>query len=60
MLKACGLREMTSSELQIYGGANGAIADMFEKIRNIIDFLGDYLPKLLNGIKDGFLGKSIS
>ena len=52
-----GLRAMTSSELQLRGGADKNIwANILEKIRNLIDTIVDYLPNLLKGFKDGFLG----
>jgi len=51
-----GWRELNSSELQLYGGGNGTFAKIMEKIRNLIDTLMDYLPNLLKGLKDGFLG----
>lgn len=61
MMKEWGLCEMNSSELLLRGGAEkkSAFASFFEKIRNLIDFLGDYLPSLINGLKDGFLGSSL-
>lgn len=59
MMKAWGYREITSSELQVRGGADSAFSKAFEKVRNIIDFIGDYLPKLLAGVKDGFMGKNL-
>ena len=52
-----GLRAMTSSELQLRGGAEKKLlATILEKIRNLIDTIMDYLPNLLKGFKDGFLG----
>ena len=52
-----GLRELTSSELQLRGGADKSkLATILEKIRNLLDTIMDYLPNLLKGIKDGFLG----
>ena len=53
-----GLRELHSSELQVWGG--GIFATIFEKIRNLIDTFADYLPNFLKGLKDGFLGKDMS
>ncbi len=53
-LKALGLREMTSMELQSAGGTTLSAASLFEKVRAIINFIGDYLPKLLKGILDGW------
>lgn len=52
-----GLRELHSSELLMRGGGSGVFANIFEKIRNLIDTIADYLPNFLRGIKDGFLGK---
>ena len=57
MMYGRGLRELNSSELQIRGGGSGVFANIFEKIRNLIDTIADYLPNFLRGIKDGFLGK---
>lgn len=54
-----GLRELDSSELQMRGGASkSTFATIFEKIRNLIDTIADYLPNLLKGLKDGFLGST--
>ena len=59
MMLGRGLRELHSSELQMRGGAaSGFFATIFEKIRNLIDTIADYLPNFLKGIKDGFLGKN--
>ena len=56
-----GLRELHSSELLMRGGADKSmIASIFEKIRNLIDTIADYLPNLLKGLKDGFLGNKLS
>ena len=56
-----GLRELRSSELLMRGGADKSmIASIFEKIRNLIDTIADYLPNLLKGLKDGFLGNKLS
>lgn len=59
MMLGRGLRELHSSELQLRGGATKSVfATLFEKFRNLIDTIADYLPNLVNGIKDGFTGKS--
>ena len=55
-----GLRELHSSELLMRGGGSGVFATIFEKIRNLIDTIADYLPNFLKGVKDGFLGKDLS
>ena len=55
-----GLRELTSSELQMRGGTGkSTFAAIFEKIRNLIDTIADYLPNLLQGFKDGILGNDM-
>ena len=54
-----GLRGLHSSELQIRGGGN-IFTTIFEKVRNLIDTIADYLPNFLKGFKDGFLGKDFS
>lgn len=57
LMNEWGLRAMTSSELQLRGGAEKKLlATILEKIRNLIDTIMDYLPNLLKGFKDGFLG----
>lgn len=62
-MRKWGLCEVTdSSELQIMGGAaasDSIFTKIFEKFRNLVDFLSDYIPKLLEGFKDGLLGKSL-
>jgi len=59
MLYGRGWRELTSSELQTRGGGDKKFfAEIFEKIRNLIDTIADYLPNFLKGLKDGFLGTS--
>jgi len=55
MMIGRGLRGLHSSELQVRGG-DGVFANIFEKIRNLIDTIADYLPSFLKGIKDGFFG----
>ena len=55
-MKERGWRELDSSELQLHGGGDGTIAKIFEKIRNLIDTIMDYLPNFFKGFKDGFLG----
>ena len=59
MMNGRGLRELHSSELQIRGGT-GFFSTLVEKIRNLIDTLVDYLPNLMKGIKDGFLGNDMA
>ena len=57
LMNEWGLRAMTSSELQLRGGAEKKLlATILEKIRNLIDTIMDYLPNLLKGFRDGFLG----
>ena len=57
LMNEWGLRAMTSSELQLRGGAEKKLlATILEKIRNLLDTIMDYLPNLLKGFKDGFLG----
>lgn len=60
MMYERGLRELHSSELQVRGGSSGVFTAIFEKIRNLIDTIADYLPNFLKGLKDGFFGKSNS
>lgn len=54
MLKDSGLLEMTSSELCLRGGASKALETIFTKVRYVINFIADYVPKFLKGISDGF------
>lgn len=55
-LREIGLAGLDSSELTIFGGA-AAKENLGTKIINIVrlvvDFLDDYVPQLLNGIRDG-------
>ena len=53
MLKDSGLLEMTSSELYLRGGASKALETIFTKIKYVVNFIADYVPKFLQGIVDG-------
>ena len=59
-MKERGWRELDSSELQLYGGGNGTLAKIMEKVRNLIDTIMDYLPNFFKGFKDGLLGNGMS
>ena len=54
----CGtaLEGLTSSELCICGGvaAEFDLGGIVAIIRKVIDFLDDYIPQLIKGLKDGF------
>ncbi len=52
--KARGWSEVHSSELLIRGGSS-VWSDIFGKVKSVINFLADYIPKLISGIMDGFL-----
>lgn len=56
--RICGLalEGLNSSELCICGGiaAEFSLGGILAIIRKVIDFLDDYVPHLLKGIKDGF------
>ena len=54
MLKDSGLLEMTSSELYLRGGASKSLETIFTKIKYVINFIADYVPKFLKGLSDGF------
>ena len=45
---------MHSSELILRGGASGIWADVFTKAKSLINFIADYIPKLVKGFVDGF------
>lgn len=38
----------------IRGGSN-VWSDIFGKVKSVINFLADYIPKLISGILDGFM-----
>lgn len=54
LLLETGLREMDSSELILRGGASGIWTDVFTKAKSLINFIADYIPKLVKGFIDGF------
>ena len=54
LLLETGWREMDSSELILRGGASGVWADVFAKAKSLINFIADYIPKLVRGFLDGF------
>lgn len=50
-----GLREMDSSELCLRGGASSSLlGEIFTKAKSIINFIADYIPKLVKGFIEGF------
>lgn len=53
-MKDSGLLEMTSSELQIRGGASSALENIFSKVKAVVNFIADYVPKFLKGFAAGF------
>ena len=58
-MKGLGFGEITSSELQIRGGASPLWQKIVDKVRNMIDFISDYIPKLFEGFRDGFEAKPL-
>ena len=54
LLLETGWREMDSSELILRGGASGIWADVFAKAKSLINFIADYIPKLVKGFLEGF------
>ena len=57
-LKELRLAEVTSSGLLVRGGASVA-SDIMSKIKSFINFLADYVPKLIEGFKAGFTKKEM-
>lgn len=49
-----GLMEMDSSELLLRGGTSAALESAFTKAKNLINFIADYVPKILKGFVAGF------
>lgn len=47
---------LNSSELLICGGvaAQLNLSDLISIIRKIMEFLDDYIPQLIRGLKDGY------
>ncbi len=50
-----GLLEMDSSELQIRGGSS--FDTIVTKVKYVINFIADYIPKVIKGFADGFAVK---
>lgn len=46
--------EMTSSELQIRGGASSTLDTIFSKVKAVVNFIADYVPKFIKGFAVGF------
>lgn len=42
------------------GVTKNIFTTVFEKIRNMIDTIADYLPSFLKGLKDGFFGNDLA
>lgn len=56
-MKAMGFERLDSSELYARGGISAEdVLNVVAKVRLLIDFIGDYIPKLIKGIRDGFKG----
>lgn len=56
-MKALGFERLNSSDLQTRGGITADdVLSLFAKVRLLIDFIGDYIPKLIKGIRDGLSG----
>lgn len=53
-MKGSGLLEMTSSELQVRGGASPTLENIFTKVKNIVNFIADYVPKFVKGFVSGY------
>ncbi len=51
-----GLLEMNSSELLLRGGASASstFETIVTKVKNVINFIADYVPKLVKGFLDGY------
>lgn len=59
-MKGLGFGDLDSSELRILGGASSPLwQKIIDKVRNMIDFISDYIPKLLQGFRDGFEAKPL-
>ena len=54
LLLETGLREMHSSELVLRGGASSLLNEIFTKAKALINFIADYIPKLVKGFIEGF------
>lgn len=53
-LLEAGFEEESSSNLYIRGGTGSIWADVFSKLKAMINFIADYVPKFVKGITDGF------
>lgn len=49
-----GFVEIDSSDLYVRGGASSTFEKVFSKIKSMINFIADYVPQFLKGLKDGF------
>ena len=45
---------MHSSELVLRGGASSLLNEIFTKAKALINFIADYIPKLVKGFIEGF------
>jgi len=54
-MKGSGLMEISSSELiNVRGGASATLENIFTKAKYVINFIADYIPKLVQGFVAGF------
>lgn len=57
LLLETGWLEIDSSDLFIRGGASSLWSEIFAKARSLINFIADYIPKLVKGFLEGFAVK---
>ena len=48
-----GFVKLDSSELPIRGGTS-TFEKIFSKIKSLINFIADYIPKFIKGLQEGF------
>lgn len=54
LMLGLGFEAMSSSNLYLRGGASSFWSDLFTKLKAMINFIADYVPKFVKGFSEGF------
>ena len=49
-----GFEEMSSSNLYLRGGTTDFWTNLFTRIKAMVNFIADYVPKFIKGVCEGF------
>jgi len=53
-MSGLGFEAMSSSSLYLRGGSSEFWTNLFTKLKAMINFIADYVPKFIKGFSEGF------